>query len=400
MAQKKHLLTDISLKGLEIAPSQIRGAVRIVPLLRHNIRDDLRLLKRSYDEDLTVVSVEKDINYYSYVPHGLVMSWTDDGSPVAALGGQIDKLKTNQSKINQSKSNDKQINCGYSSVRLMHRMRKRESKNQLRFLPLHLAMEGFLSMFFNGPNIAWSEYSKYAISHGLGCRYETAVKGLFISRLEDASRVFEIHPQQVGALIFVAEALASAFVVPTPEDYRLLHKSLLEDFYGELIYQYGLLYDTTFPMDVSIDESEINSLKTLRLAIDKMRMDWADFQGFMASGILGRKLQSKIVYNAGPFRLQRFITDIQLKEENHIGEAIVRENGEVEYLKTFRLSKAQTKRVYLLTKLAEHNWNLSATAQALGNNYDEFVHRLEKSGFGYLLNQQVREQVAKRRRKK
>lgn len=395
MAQKKHLLTDIYLKGLEIAPSQVRGAVRIVPLIRRNIRDDLRLLKRSYHEDLTIVSLEKDINYYSYVPHGLVMSWTDDGSPIAALGGQINKQKNNQSQ-----NNSKQINCGYSSVRLMHRMRKRESKNQLRFLPLHLAMEGFLSMFFSGPDIAWSEYSKYAISHGLGCRYETAVEGRFISRLEDALRVFEIHPKQVGVLIFVAEALASAFVVPTPEDYRLLHKSLLEDFYGELIYQYGLLYGTTFPMDVSVDESKINSLKTLRLAIDKMRMDWADFQGFMADGILGRKLQSKIVYNAGPFKLQRFITDIQLKEENHIGEAIVRENGELEYLKTFRLSKAQTKRVYLLTKLAEYNWNINATAQALGNNYDEFVHRLEKAGFGYLLNQQVREQVSKRKRNK
>ncbi|MEM1392521.1 MAG: hypothetical protein AAGG00_04350 [Cyanobacteria bacterium P01_H01_bin.150] len=390
MAQKKHLLTDISLNGLEIAPSQVHGAVRIVPLLRRNLRDDLRLMKRDYHEDLTIVSLEKDINYYSYVPHGLVMSWTDDGSPVAALGGQI----------NKSNSDGKKVDCGYGSLRLMHHMRKRESKNQLRFLPLHLAMEGFLSMFFSGPDIAWSEYSKYAISHGLGCCYETAVEGRFISRLEDALRVFEIHPKQVGVLIFVAEALASAFVVPTPEDYRLLHKSLLEDFYGELIYQYGLLYDTTFPMDVSLDESEINSLKTLRLAIDKMRMDWASFQGFMADGILGRKLQSKIVYSAGPFRLQRFITDIQLKKENHIGEAIVRENGELEYLKTFRLSTTQTKRVYLLSKLAEHNWNIDATAKASGNNYDEFVHRLEKAGFGYLLNQQVREQVFKRRRKR
>ncbi len=390
MAQKKNLLTDISLKGLEIAPSQVRGAVRIVPLLRRNLRSDLRLMKRSYDEDLTVVSLEKDINYYSYVPHGLVMSWTDDGSPVAAFGGQMYK----------SKSNGERLDLGCASVRLMHRMRNRESNHQLRFLPLHLAMEGFLSMFFSGPDIAWSEYSKYALSHGLGCRYETAVEGRFISRLEDALRVFEIYPKQVGVLIFVAEALASAFVVPTPEDYRLLHKSLLEDFYGELIYQYGLLYDTTFPMDVSVNESEINDLKSLRLAIEKMRTDWASFQGFMAEGILGRQLQSKIVYNAGPFRLQRFITDIQLKEENHIGEAITREDGELEYLKTFRLSTAQTKRVYLLSKLAEHNWNIDATAKALGNNYDQFVHRLEKAGFAYLLNQQVREQVIKRRRKR
>jgi hypothetical protein len=64
--------------------------------------------------------------------------------------------------------------------------------------------------------------------------------------------VFEICDRQVGVLLFVAESLASAFVVPTPEDYRQLHTSLLEDFYGELLYQYSLLYDTTFPMDVSI----------------------------------------------------------------------------------------------------------------------------------------------------
>ncbi len=371
----------------------MRGAVRIVPLLKRNVRNDLRLMKRSYSEDLTVVSLEKDINYYSYVPHGLVMSWTDDGSPVAALGGQMNR------QINKSNRNAKRLDFGCASVGLMHRMIKPESNHQLRFLPLHLAMEGFLSMFFSGPDIAWSEYSKYALSHGLGCRYESAVEGRYISRLEDALRVFEIHPQQVGVLVFVAEALASAFVVPTPEDYRLLHGSLLEDFYGELIYQYGLLHDTTYPMDVSVNESEINSLKSLRLAVEKMRMHWASFQGFMAEGILDRQLQSEIVYHAGPFTLQRFITDIKLKQENHIGEVIIREDGELEYLKTFRLSAAQTKRVYLLSKLAEYNWNLDATAKALGNNYDQFVYRLEKAGFGYLLNLQVR-QLASRRRKK
>lgn len=35
-------------------------------------------------------------------------------------------------------------------------------------------MEGFLSMFFFGPDIAWSEYSKYALSHGLGSRMESS----------------------------------------------------------------------------------------------------------------------------------------------------------------------------------------------------------------------------------
>ncbi|MDJ0736225.1 MAG: hypothetical protein QNJ47_19540 [Nostocaceae cyanobacterium] len=387
MAQKKHLLSEISLKGLEIAPSQVWGAVRIVPLLRHQVRGDLGLLQRSYEEDVTLVSLSGKMKYFSYVPHALVMSWTDDGSPVAAYGGQM------------GKTDGKRLNCGCASVRLTHRMAKRESKNQLRFLPLHLAMEGFLSMFFAGPDIAWNEYSKYALSYGLGCRYEIAVSGRYIAGLEEALRVFEIHPQQVGVLVFVAEALASAFVVPNPEDYRLLHTSLIEDFYGELIYQYGLLYDTTFPMNVSVDESKISNLASLRKAIQKMRADWSYFQGFMAEGLLGRNLQSKISYTAGQFSLQRFITDLQPKEENYIGEAIVRENGELEYLKIYRLSTAQTKRVYLLSQLAIHNWNIDATAVKLGHSREDFVRRLENAGFGYLLNKQVREVARKKLRK-
>ncbi|MBD2359594.1 hypothetical protein H6G36_00010 [Anabaena minutissima FACHB-250] len=393
MAQKKRLLTDISLKGLEIVPSQVRGAIRIVPLIRRNIRNDLRLIRRPYQEDMTVVGLEGKVTepgmkYFSYVPHGLVMSWTDDGSPVAACGGQI------------VKPDGQRQECGCTSVRLMHRMAKRESANQLRFLPLHLAMEGFLSLFFSGPTIAWSEYSKYALSHGLGSRYETSVSGRYIAGLEEALRVFEIHERQVGVLVFVAESLASAFVVPTPEDYRALHTSLLEDFYGELIYQYSLLYDTTWPMDTTIeDESKINSLADLKGAIAKIRDDWASFQGFMAEGLLQRQLNSQIVYTAGSFLLQRFITDLQPKHKNYMGEVIIRESGELEYLKTYRLSESQTRRAYLLSQLAKHNWNLEATAKALSQTSHDFISRLESAGFGYLLNQAVRDAALKKTKK-
>ncbi len=75
--------------------------------------------------------------------------------------------------------------------------------------------------------------------------------------------------------------------------------------------------------------------------------------------------------------------------QNYIREAIVRENGELEYLKIFCLSSSQTKRIYLLSQLAEHNWNLATTAAALNNTLDELVKRLEKVGLGYLINQQV-----------
>jgi hypothetical protein len=385
MAQKRHLLADIALKGLAIAPSQVCGAIRIVPLLRSQVRGDLRLFKRSYQEDLTVVDVG-DASYLSYVPHGLVMSWSDDGAPVAAYGGQFQKR------------DGKALHGSCGSVKLMHRMAKREQGNQLRFLPLHLAMEGFLSLYFKGPEIAWQEYSRDVKSHGLGSRGEWSVSGRAVAGLEDAIRVFEIHEGQVGVLLFVADALASAFVVPTPEDYRVLHRSLLEDFYGELICQYAWLYDTSGPMSCSIDEDSVNDLADLRRGVMQMRSDWAQFQGFMAEGLLGRGLKSQMVYATNAFFLQRFMTDLDPQAENYIGEAIVRENGELEYLKTYRLSASQTKRVYLLSQLAAHEWNLAETAATLNNTLDELVKRLEKAGFGYLINQQVREQVTKRMR--
>jgi hypothetical protein len=56
MASRAPLLHEIQLRGIELAPSQVWGGVRIVPLLRKDIRQDLRLAKRTYDEDVMVVA--------------------------------------------------------------------------------------------------------------------------------------------------------------------------------------------------------------------------------------------------------------------------------------------------------------------------------------------------------
>ena len=56
MNTKVPLISKISLKGLEIAPSQVWGSIRLVPLLRQNENKNLRLFRRSYDEDIDIVS--------------------------------------------------------------------------------------------------------------------------------------------------------------------------------------------------------------------------------------------------------------------------------------------------------------------------------------------------------
>lgn len=374
-------LEPLELSGLELAPPQTSGGIRLVPLLRKRVRDDLRLARRSYADDVTVVALDGELRapgskYISYVPHGLVMSWSDDGSPVAAFGAE---LRANDGKPLGKRS---------SGVSLLHRMARREDVNRLRFLPLHLAMEGFLALHFGGPEIAWNEYSRRALSSGLDPRWEDAAPGAAIFGLADALRIFEIHEHQVGVLVFVADALASAFVVAHPDDYALLHRSLLEDFYGALILQYSI-HAAENVLEASIDDTRVSSLEDLAHELAVVRSDWRHFQLGMADGLLGKRLRSEKIYRAGPFQLLRFSTELSPSEENHIGEAILREGGELEYLKTFRLSAAQTRRAFLLSELAAQNWNLDATAAKLRQSKDDLIRRLEKAGFDYLLKEHV-----------
>jgi hypothetical protein len=371
MSSNKPEIKRLNFKGLEMAPSQVWGGVRLVPLLRRHCPGDLRLSKRCYNADQTVVDLDDGTVYSSYVPHALVTSWSDDGTALAESGSCL--LKGAELKTRSV------------SGRKLKGMAQREGSNRLRFLPMHLAMEGFLGLHFAGPDKAWDDYSADAIYDGLGCRTEYVYDGYYIQGLADALRVFEIHEQQVGVLVFVADALASAFVVSHPDDYRALHQSLIEDFYGELIYKYGYLYPNANRLETYIDDKEVTSLADLRQALAKLRSDWAQFHATMAVRLFEREVLSKPVSQMGPFQLQQFLQEIELRNENHIGEAITRADGTLEYLKTYRLSAQQCRRGHLLNQLAKHDWNISETAKAFQYTYDQLISYIEKLRFGYLL---------------
>lgn len=384
----KNMVSNISMDGLTLAPPQVLGGVRLVPVVRSNHREDLRLAKRAYGEDLSVVSIDRKLAYTSYIPHGLVANWTSDGSGV--FGTQIEASKHQQ---------DGKVFEHCLTARGLTRMARREGKRQLRFLPLHVAMEGFLTLHFGGPTIAWTEYSKQVRRSGLSPRIETTIPGKAIIGLEDALRLFEIHEYQVGVLVFVADALASAFVVPHPEDYRSLHHTLIADFYGELIWHYGLfaLKNEIYPDPIRNDR--IDSLEDLRVEVEQLRQRWSDLSASMAAGLFERPLSSQRVYRFKPFSLDRFVTDLDPYAENFIGEVILSEEGTLEYLKTYRLSAAQTRRAYLLKKLAESHWSLDDCAASIGLRKSEFVLRLENAGFGYLLHQHVLDSARSKERK-
>jgi hypothetical protein len=374
------LLETIALHNLEIAPSQIWGSIRLVPLLRKDFREDLRLAKRSYNSRV-VVGAANNTFYHSYVPHGLVLNWSDRGEAVASLGSQLSNTSHQ-----------------FAGVKVMRRMAQREDKNSLRFLPLEMAMEGFMGMFFKGPAIAWQEYSRRSRSTGLSPRTEYSITGKSISDLSEALRVFEIHENQVGVLLFVGEMLATAFILPHPADYRDLHETLLTDAYGETFYYYGL-YGQAQELKCSIEDKNIHDLADLRSALTKMRQEWSDVQSMMGEDLLQRPIQSQQIYQAGAFSLQRFITDLDKTRTNYIGESIVDDNGDLQYLKIYGLSAVQTRRAYLLQTLDRHDWQLEKAATSLNETLPSLVKRMEKADLGYLINNQVREQAEKSLRK-
>lgn len=371
--------TLVALTGLTALPSQVWGAIRLVPLVREEPITDLRLDDRLYGDDFAAVAVDRRTAYCSYIPHGYVANWTDDGTPASSYGTQL-----------RRDADGPRPAC--VPLRFHRRMARRVDKNRVRFLPLHLALEGYLALHFGGPSVVWEEWSHRAVSRGLSPRVEQAYVGAEVEGLRDALRVFEIHPGQCGVMVYAADALAAAFVVPHPDDYRALHPSLVLDLFGELIHHYTTLHGPVPEFRARIDDGAVGSLAELRAEAARHQREWAEFHDHtMAGGLLDESYTRRRVRTMGPFALSRFLPPFHRNTEQHIGETITHEDGRLAYLKTFRLSEAQTRRGHLLTLLAAHDWHFGATADALGVSRDQLATRVEHAGFGALLRQDIRD---------
>ncbi|MFD0904690.1 ARPP-2 domain-containing protein [Actinomadura sediminis] len=377
-----------SLDGLETRPAQTWGSIRLVPLVRDEPVPNLRLHRVAYEEPLSVVDVGDGTSYASYIPHAFVAQWDDgDRLPAASYGTRLLERDTAPAPERMP-------------IRTIRRMARKAGKDRLRFLPLHLAVEGYLALHFGGPAIAWEEWSRRAVNQGLSPRAEAAYLGLRVRGLEDALRVFEIHPGQCGVLVYVADALASAFAVPHPDDYRALHATLVEDLFGETIYLHGLLGAPAGDVSAGIDDAEIGSVADLRAAAGRARAEWAEFHDeVMARWIFDERGTYRHVQRLHGFHLTRFLPSFELRRENHIGEAIVDGDARVAYLKTFRLSDGQIRRGHLLGRLAEHDWRLHRAAAAMGVTEANLALRLDRSGFGHLLRPDVLDHYRARARR-
>ncbi|QFZ21503.1 ARPP-2 domain-containing protein [Saccharothrix syringae] len=371
-------MTTLDLTGLTTAPAQVWGGVRLVPLLRDEPIPGLRLRAECYGDGPAVVAVDPRTTYLSYIPHGFVATLTGDSAPTAAYGTTL------------ARPGDRTGAPARVPVHVHRRMARRTAPDRLRFLPLHLAVEGYLALHFGGPEVVWEEWSQRAVRHGLSPREEQAYAGAEVRDLADALRLFEIHPRQCGVVVHVADALAAAFVVPHPDDYRALHPTLLQDMYGELIHHYATLGAPVPEFRSRLGGDHVRTLADLRAAAWRQRVEWAGFHGTtMAAGLLGTAYSVHRVHRLGHFTLSRFLPAFRPGLENHIGELITDRRGRTAYLKTFRLSEAQVRRGHLLSRLAEHDWHLPTTAAALGVTEAALGLRLDGAGFGALLREDV-----------
>ncbi|TCO54877.1 ARPP-2 domain-containing protein [Actinocrispum wychmicini] len=366
----------LDLTGLTTRPAQVWGGVRLVPLVRDEPITSLRLHAQLYGPAVGLVDVDPRTDYMSYIPHGFVATWTDDGMAAAAYGTEIMRQDA--------------LPCGCMPLRFHRRMAKRTDKNRLRFLPMNLAIQGYLALHFGGPQVVWEHWSQRAISRGLSPREEDAFVGADVRGLADALRIFEIHPGQCGMLVYVADALAAAFVVPHPDDYRALHATAIEDLYGELIFHYAMLSMPVQQFEAKLSGSHVRTVADLRAAANQQLVAWSQFHdGTMAAGLLDGQYDARRVYELGDFTLSRFLPSFQLKRENHIGELITDHRGRTAYLKTFRLSENQIRRGYLLTQLARYDWHLPSAAVGLGVTEAQLGLRIEAAGFGDLLREDI-----------
>ncbi|MCX4677786.1 hypothetical protein OG413_21155 [Streptomyces sp. NBC_01433] len=372
-------MNRLDLGGLSVRPAQVWGGVRLVPLVREEPVEGLRLHREVYEGfGAGLVEAGPRTHYTSYIPHGLVADWSGEGAQSAAYGTQLDD------------------GTPARTVRLPkyrhHRMAKRRPGDRLRFLPLHLALEGYLALHFGGPSVAWEEWSRQALRDGLSPRAEDAYLGWSVRGLGDALRIFEIHPGQCGVMVYVSDALAAAFVLPHPEDYRLLHATLVEDLFGELVHQYAMYGAPVAEFGARIrDGAGLRTLADLRAAARAQERAWTEAHDTLfARELLDSSYGFDRVYRMGSFTLWRFLPPfVRDGSGQHIGETITDHRGQVAYLKTFRLSDAQVRRGYLLRTLFDADWSLSRAAVTLGTSEEELARRLRAAGFSSLLKGHV-----------
>ena len=110
----REMAPPLELTGLRPAPAQTFGAFRLIPLLRETPCEDVRLSRAVISPSVKTVDLPGRKSYTAFVPHGLRLTW---GS---AAGTQVKEQDTPGE---------------WQFLESVHRLRKKDGEDALRFLP-------------------------------------------------------------------------------------------------------------------------------------------------------------------------------------------------------------------------------------------------------------------------
>lgn len=354
------LPTHLPLTGLVAAPSQVWGRIRLVPLLRPGCPADLRLGLQAAVPHLADVVTVPGGAYIAYVPHALVARWSEDGEPAAVESTTLAHGSRKPTFVIRHQ-----------------RMRQRTDDRSVRMLPLHLAMNAFLERWIAGPEIVWPGWTRTARSRGFSPRTERSVPGRQLPDLAEALRLFEILADQVGVAVLVDDTLASVSVYAHPDDYRALHGALLEDCYSPIFQALGPGAGELPVLDAP--------LRGAPATVDDLRSLVAGHRSFLAEAAWSvtapfweTPVEMELSYELGRFRLTHFLAPEG--PAPFLGECILRPDGSLGYLRTYRLERDALRRFQLLRTFAREDWEPKRTAAALGLSLDELEQRMEGLG--------------------
>lgn len=179
--------------------------------------------------------------------------------------------------------------------------------------------------------------------------------------------------------------MINCFITPHPADYARLHRSLLKDCYPSYLVHYGFLREGR--AQFSLQGEGVTDLVTLRSAFEQAWNQAREVETLRLETLLGRALKTERIYRAGPFLVERFTTELEDGFGNYCGECICRQTGELEYLKMYNLSRAESQRLRLLEALFKNDWNFEKTASYLQLRSSEDIARMMvKADLGYFLN--------------
>jgi hypothetical protein len=370
MASTPLKIDDFSLEGVEIAPPQVFGHIRLVPLIRTQFRTDLRIATypRTHQGDYKSPT--------GYLPHSMVLAWGEKGVAETCWGTQLIQL-------------DPESVGAYDEIRrseLPYFKGNVADMGHLNMIGWNLALEGLLALYQRSPDWLWPEYARDVQRLGSWARLDLGYHGSEIHGLMESLRMVERCTNQCGMILFVANTLTSLCLTSHPDDYQQIHHGLVMESYGELIRHYSRYPSWEDDEAPIICPEKVHSLEDLEREVELLRSYWSDLSLWMGQELFHKKLRTDRVAHLGKFRLLRFATEWEINGGNFVGEMIHDSTKNIQFLKAYRLSRVQTERAIVMEKLIKCHWDLNQTARVLElKNKEALCKRMTKLGLGYLL---------------